>query len=179
MKRLLLLRHAKADREGPGIDDIGRRLAGRGREDAARIGRFMREEVYVPDVVLCSTATRTQETLELLLLELGTRPLVQNRADLYLAKAQAILAAIRGARETAGALMIVGHNPGLEVCARGLTRQPEDRKLLKRYHAMTDKFPTGSLAVIDFDVGRWVDLGPGLGELELFLRPKDLHGEAG
>ena len=179
MKRLLLLRHAKAAREGSGIDDITRRLAERGREDAVRIGHFMHEEVYVPDLVLCSTALRTHETLELLLPELGTRPLVQYRADLYLARPEAILSAIRQAREAAGSVMVVGHNPGIEECGHGLARPPADRKMRKRYQLMSDKFPTGSLAVIDFDVARWSDISPGEGELELFVRPKDLVVDAG
>ena len=77
MKRLFLLRHTKAEREVPGIDDEARALAPRGRQDAARIGRFLREEAYVADLVLCSTAAKTRQTLELLLPELGVRPAVQ------------------------------------------------------------------------------------------------------
>lgn len=175
MKRLFLLRHAKANRDAPGIDDISRPLAERGREDAVHMGSFMREEAYIPDLVLCSTSVRTQESLALLLPELGARPLVQYRADLYLAMPEIILASIRRARETAGALMVVGHNPGIEECAHGLAREPTDRKMRKRYQMMTDKFPTGSLAVIDFDVSQWSATGPGEGELELFVRPKDLR----
>jgi phosphohistidine phosphatase len=175
VKRLFLLRHAKANRDTPGIDDINRRLAERGREDAVRMGRFMREEDRIPALVLCSTAVRTQESLALLLPELGAHPLVQYRADLYLARPEIILASIRHARETAGSLMVVGHNPGIEECAQGLAREPVDRKLRKRYQLMSDKFPTGSLAVIDFDVSQWSAIGPGGGELELFVRPKDLR----
>ena len=175
MKRLFLLRHAKASRDTPGLDDINRCLAERGRADAVRIGRFMRDEVYIPDLVLCSTSARTHETLSLLLLELDARPVVQYRADLYLAKPETILTAVRHARETAGSLMVVAHNPGIEECARGLVRDPADRKLRKRYQTMTEKFPTGALAVIDFDVRQWTEVGPGEGELELFIRPKDLR----
>ena len=71
--------------------------------------------------------------------------------------------------------MVVAHNPGIEECAHGLAREPADRKLRKCYQAMTDKFPTGALAVIDFDVQQWAEVGPGEGELELFIRPKDLR----
>ncbi len=177
MKRLFLLRHAKANREAPGIDDINRHLVERGCEDALRLGRFMRKKGYVPELVLCSTAVRVQETLAQLLPELEARPLVQYRADLYLARPETILASIRRARDTAGSLMVVGHNPGIEECAHGLAREPADRKLRKRYQMMTDKFPTGSLAVIDFDVAQWEAAGPSEGELELFVRPKDLRLE--
>ena len=177
MKRLLLLRHAKAEREVPGIDDEARALAPRGREDAARIGRFLREEFYVADLVLCSTALRTRQTLELLLPELGVRPAVQYLPELYLARRDTILSVIRQARDGADSLMIVGQSPGLADCAQALTREPDDRKMRKRYQAMAEKFSTGSLAVLDFEIAQWHGVEAGSGELEIFVRPKDLQEE--
>jgi phosphohistidine phosphatase len=177
VKRLFLLRHAKAERDVPGIDDETRALTRRGREDAARIGRFLREEAYVADLILCSTALRTRETLESLLPELGVKPAVQYLAELYLARRDTILSVIRQAREGAGSLMIVGHNPGLANCAHELTREPDDRKMRKRYLAMAESFSTGSLAVLDFEIAQWHGVDAGNGELELFVRPKDLPEE--
>ncbi len=60
MKRLILLRHAKAIGQIAGLDDRDRTLADRGRSDAIRIGQFLREEDSVPQLVLCSTAMRTR-----------------------------------------------------------------------------------------------------------------------
>jgi phosphohistidine phosphatase len=97
--------------------------------------------------------------------------------ELYLADAEAILALVRGTHDAIGSLMIVGHNPGLEECARSLVRPPGERKLRKRYDTMTEKFPTGSLAVIDFQHERWSAIGGWVGDLELFVRPKDLPEE--
>ena len=175
MKRLFLLRHAKASRDDPGVRDEDRPLAERGREDALRLGRFLREEVYVPDLVLCSTSARTRETLAILLPELHAQPIVQFVSELYLAEPGTILSVINSAREAAGALMIIGHNPGLEACAREMVRAPEERGLRKRYRAMTEKFSTGALAIIDFEVEQWSDVGTEMGELEIFVRPKDLR----
>ncbi len=177
MKRLFLLRHAKASREEPGHDDRHRKLVERGREDAARVGRVLREEVYLPDVILCSTSARTKETLELILPELGVAPAVQYRAELYLAAPETILAEVRGAREDVASLMIVGHNPGLEDCARELVREPTNRRMRKRYLVMMEKLPTCALVVIDFAVGCWSDIAAEGGELEFFVRPKDLRAE--
>jgi hypothetical protein len=42
---------------------------------------------------------------------------------------------------------------------------------------MTEKFSTGALAVIDFKAERWSAIGGWVGELELFVRPKDLRKE--
>lgn len=175
MKRLFLLRHAKASPEKAGLDDENRPLIQRGRTDAVHIGGFLRAEVYVPGLVLCSTAVRTRQTLDLLLPELEAAPHVRYLDELYLAKASAILALVRSTAGNEGSLMVVGHNPGLEDCARELVRQPADRKLRKRYEAMAEKFPTSALAVIDFDVASWSDVAAKSGELEAFVRPKDLR----
>ncbi len=73
--------------------------------------------------------------------------------------------------------MIVGHNPGLEHCALALASVPLENKLRKRYNAMDEKFPTCALAVIDFQIATWRDVVPGAGELDAFVRPKDLEEE--
>ena len=173
MKRLLLLRHAKAERES--ADDAKRRLEKRGEADSARMGRFLREDVYIPDLVLCSSSVRTRETLKLLLPELGVLPTVQYLSELYLAEPEIVLSLILGAPDRSGVLMVVGHNPGLEQSALALASVPLEKKLRKRYGTMEEKFPTSALAVIDFDVPRWADVAAGRGELEAFVRPKDLE----
>jgi phosphohistidine phosphatase len=102
---------------------------------------------------------------------------VQYLAELYLARRNTILSVIRQARDGAGSLMIVGHNPGLVECAQALTREPDDRKMRKRYLAMAGKFSTGALAVLDFEIAQWRGVEAGTGDLELFVRPKDLQEE--
>jgi phosphohistidine phosphatase len=174
VKRLLLLRHAKA--EGVAADDRKRALIDRGRKDSARMGRFLREEVYVPDLILCSDSTRTRETLNSALPELGTQPPVQFLHELYLAEPELIISIIRRAANKFGVLMIVGHNPGIEQCALVLASVPLQKKLRKRYDAMDGKFPTCALAVIDFEIATWSDIRPGKGDLDAFVRPKDLEG---
>jgi phosphohistidine phosphatase len=173
VKRLLLLRHAKAERET--ADDLKRALEKRGETDSVRMGRFLREDVYIPDLILCSSSVRTRETLTRVLPELGVLPTVQYPSELYLAEPEIILSLIRGAPDKSGVLMIVGHNPGLEQSALALASVPLEKKLRKRYGTMEEKFPTCALAVIDFDVPRWADVAPGRGELDAFVRPKDLE----
>jgi phosphohistidine phosphatase len=173
VKRLLLLRHAKAERES--ADDFKRALEKRGETDSVRMGRFLRDDVYIPDLILCSSSTRTRETLKRLLPELGVLPTVQYLSELYLAEPEIILSLIRGAPDKSGVMMIIGHNPGLEQSALALASVPLEKKLRKRYGTMEEKFPTCALAVIDFDVSHWTDVAPGRGELDAFVRPKDLE----
>jgi phosphohistidine phosphatase len=173
MKRLLLLRHGKA--EGAASDDRKRVLIPRGKTDSTRMGRFLREDAYIPDCVLCSDATRTRQTLDAVLPELHAKPDVKYLAELYLAEPELVFSLVRRANDKLGSLMIVGHNPGLEQCALALAAVPLEKKVRKRYEVMDEKFPTCALAVIDFDVERWRDVTPGAGDLDAFVRPKDLE----
>jgi phosphohistidine phosphatase len=62
MRRLLLFRHAKAERSEAGMEDRTRKLIERGRKDAAKIGAYMASHGLIPDRVIVSPSTRTQET---------------------------------------------------------------------------------------------------------------------
>ncbi len=98
MRRLFLLRHAKSDWSKPGgrqRDDHERPLNARGQDAAALIGRYMRKKKYLPALVLCSTATRTRETLEILLPALGAKPEIRFEDSLYLAEWPRLLEAVR------------------------------------------------------------------------------------
>ena len=107
MKRLVLLRHAKAIPASPDLDDRDRRLADRGRSDAIRIGQFLKEESCVPELVLCSTALRTRETLDLVVPQLGVAPVIRLLPELYLARWLTIVNLVRQVREKADTIMIV------------------------------------------------------------------------
>jgi phosphohistidine phosphatase len=174
LKRLILLRHAKAVSDKPGLDDRDRMLADRGRVDAVRMGQFLREEGLVPDAVLCSPAARTHETLDLVLPQLGCSPWVKYPEELYLARWLTIVNLVRQTAKVTGTLLIVGHNPGLEDCARKLARPPGDAQARKLHEALRIKFPTAALAALDFDIADWKHVDAGEGELEQFTSPKDL-----
>jgi phosphohistidine phosphatase len=174
VKRLLLLRHAKAVPAGAGVEDHERELMARGREDAPAVGRYMQTQKYIPDLILCSTSRRTLETADLVMAELSGTKEIDFEESLYLAEPRTLHAAIRGAPERVKALLIVGHNPGLEQLATVLAREPVKRKERDRFDLIEEKYPTGALAVLDFDVSRWRDVAAEQGALIDFVRPRDL-----
>jgi phosphohistidine phosphatase len=175
VKRLLLLRHAKAVPGGAKIDDHGRALAERGRSDAPKMGRYMRKHEFVPQLVLCSTSKRTAETAELAFAELkDEQPRLEFLEALYLAEPEGILSVLRSRAGDVGSVCVVGHNPGLEACATVLAREPITRKEKDSFDAIEEKFPTGALAVLDFEIRRWRDLVTRTGKLAAFVRPRDL-----
>lgn len=173
MKRLLVFRHAKA---GPHDEahDRQRALIDRGRNDAALIGRTMRDKGYLPDLILCSSAKRTMETWEHAAPALATKSDVRFLDELYDAPEKLILKVIQRVKKSAPVLMYIGHNPGLENLARKLARKPVDGAEKKRLTTMEKKFPTGAVAVLDFDVNEWGDIDAGAGALTDFFAPADL-----
>lgn len=152
--KLILLRHTKSDWTDPAQDDRDRPLNDRGRRAGAAIGDWLRSRGHLPDVVLCSDAARTRETLEALALEAT----VEHRADLYLAEAQKILTLARARPEPC--VLIVAHNPGIaEAATRACATPP--------VHPEFAHYPTGACLVVDLPderPGRVLD----------FVVPRDL-----
>ena len=92
---------------------------------APLIGKWLAAKGYVPQVVLCSDATRTRQTLDRAMSEMPTGVQVFHLAALYLADPRAILDQLY--RQTAETITIVGHNPGIGQLAADLARQVERR----------------------------------------------------
>jgi phosphohistidine phosphatase len=175
MRRLLLLRHAKTERESPSGQDRDRRLDARGREDAPTIGRYLAEQKLVPDLALVSPATRTRETFELLADVLEPVPALQVVPGLYGADASELLQIIRLSGQAddkpANSVMVVAHNPGLHELSLALIGKAKghDRE------ALEDNLPTSGLAVFRFAIDDWDDLSVHHGTLERFVSPKLLR----
>ena len=172
MKRLFLLRHAKAQPADGSTEDFDRTLLLSGMQDASAMARYLRKSDHRLDLILCSASARTTQTAELVLQEMEAQ--VEYRDNLYLAEAAKLVAAVRGAPAAVTNLMLVGHNPGLENLATLLAREPVRRKERARHEALEEKFPTSALAILDFDVGRWRDVEKAAARLVDFVRPKDL-----
>ena len=172
LKRLFLLRHAKAQPADGSTEDFDRTLMLSGMQDGAVMARYLSNNDYTVEKNICSSSAPTTQTAELVLHELVAD--IEYREALYLAEPAKIVAAVRAAPAGVSSLMVVGHNPGLEEAAAVLAREPVRRKERARHEALEEKFPTCALAILDFDVGRWRDVMQGTGRLVEFVRPKDL-----
>ena len=170
MLTLALLRHAKSSWEDGSLEDFERPLAKRGESAAPRIGAFMAEHGLAPQLVLCSTAVRARQTLDLVLPHLAGNPSVMYEDRLYLAAPSVLLARLRRIDGNISHVMIVGHDPGMHGLAVALAGGGEAGML----QALAAKFPTAGLAVIQFKARSWAKVGRGSGRLELFATPKML-----
>jgi phosphohistidine phosphatase len=173
MHQLILLRHAKAARETEGVSDHDRPLTPSGHQAAAAIGQAMRKAGLAPDVVLVSSALRTQQTLDDL--EAANvwdeRPNIDTLPTLYMATGTQIRDALRDLPETVRSALVIGHNPGLHELAAALAGPPSPKPELAR---LSEGYPTASLA--EFLVTTtWHKLSPGAAALQRFMQPEDLR----
>jgi phosphohistidine phosphatase len=171
MRRLLLLRHAKAETSNPGRRDHDRILAKRGRSDAERLGSYLVHHSFVPDHVLVSDSARTRETWALLAGAFGREPPADLDERLYDASPQTILQAIRESEPNIVTLLVIGHNPGLQELATMLTASGD----VDTRRRLQESFPTTALAVIHFTTEDWGGVHTNSGRLEHFITPKWLE----
>jgi phosphohistidine phosphatase len=167
----MLLRHAKSDWTRPGGRDHERALAPRGREAAPRIGAYMVHHGLTPDLVLCSTAIRARETWDLVAKAFAAKPPAIYEDRLYEANASALFDVVKETKSSAHVLLLTGHNPALHDFAQRLIASG-DTDARQR---LTEKFPTGALAVIDFAVDDWRKLHPRSGRLDRLVVPRTLE----
>ncbi|MGN6377740.1 MAG: SixA phosphatase family protein [Gaiellales bacterium] len=168
MKTLHLLRHAKSSWDDESLADHERPLAPRGRRDAEAMAEQLQATVADGlDLVLCSSAVRTRQTLELVSAGLGDARVEIDDA-VYGASADALLACLRAVPEEVGAVLMIGHNPGMHDLALDLAATGA------RLPKLTAKFPTCALATLAVR-GPWSALDAGGADLTAFVTPKELR----
>jgi phosphohistidine phosphatase len=170
MLTLSLLRHAKSSWKDPSLPDHDRPLNTRGMAEAPVMGQEIAKHGLDPDLVLCSSARRTRDTLQLVLPELKAEPKILYEDDLYHASPAEMLDRLHELGSEIGQVLLIGHNPGLQAFALDLIGSGP-KHLKDRIEA---KLPTGGLIVLRFPAGGWKDIAINSGKLELFLTPSDV-----
>ena len=175
MKTLTLLRHAKSGWDDPVARDFDRPLNAKGKRAAAMVGRHMRSLGLVFDHAIASPAVRVTETLEQI--ESGYGRTIAPAWDrrVYLASAATLLDVVHGFPAETHSALLVGHNPGLEDLVLMLVADGAD----PLRDAVEDKYPTASIAELQFDAGSWEDIGSATARLTRFIRPRDLDPTLG
>jgi len=173
MHLLHLLRHAKSSRKED-VEDHERPLNRRGREAARRVGQHLLATAGAIDLVMCSSAVRTRETLDLALAGFAPRPRCVIDDSLYLAGRDELIKRLERLAESDVNVLVIGHNPGLHDLAVALAKSdsPQARALA------SGKFPTA--ARVSFRVAtRWAALGGARHRLVDYVTAGSLSSGAG
>jgi phosphohistidine phosphatase len=174
MRRLMLLRHAKSDWSSPGMADRDRPLNARGIADARTMNVYFARHALAPELVLCSPAKRTRQTMDAIVKGWPKDVELTFADKLYEATPETIISLIRAAPPAVHALLVIGHNPGMHEAARLLVAAGD----VERREKLSEKFPTAALAVIDFPIDAWSKLHRESGRLDRYVTPKAIAAES-
>jgi phosphohistidine phosphatase len=165
MKRICVIRHAKADRGDPSLRDIERPLTKRGKRDCKHMGRWIGAHVGRPALIVSSPAVRARSTASGVAAGCGYEAEVVQWDHLYPGDVQATVNAIRNLDESVNTVLIVGHNPVLEDLVSWLAAS----------EALMLHMSTAAVAVLRLEDGPWRAVTGGRLTLEAFVSPKHLE----
>lgn len=121
---LLLLRHGHSAVSPPVWDDrgdFGRQLSERGEQQAKQVGEWIRSHNLSPDALVCSASERTKSTAKIVCAAAGLdESMIHLDSSIYEAELHDLIDALCHTRLQVQRLLLVGHNPGLEMLARQL-----------------------------------------------------------
>jgi phosphohistidine phosphatase len=159
MKKLLLIRHAKAEKETGG-KDFDRPLKYPGIQDARFMAEHIREAGIIPQLVVTSPALRTLTTAEIFADAFKLADPKEEKS-IYEASQQTWLKVINRLPDEFGVIAVVGHNPGVANILYYLTGQARE-------------VHTSTCALIEFDLDKWSEVSGDTGKLTYYSSPKDL-----
>jgi len=174
MKRLLLLRHGKADWDDEKLADFDRPLSPHGRRATKTIAQWLIANDLVPDTVLVSSAKRTSQTWDIVQEILPSGMNADVLQDLYLASPGTLLAHIERIAPRTGIALVIAHNPGLEKLCRLMSGPGSMKAALANLQL---GFPTAGLAVIELNGETWRTMSAEGGKLKHFVRPDELDDD--
>jgi phosphohistidine phosphatase len=157
MKQLLLIRHAKAEKD-TSVKDIDRPLKYIGIQDAAFMAERLKDKGYIPQMIVTSPALRTKTTAEIfadhfLLPDPGINK------KIYEASQQALLHVINQLPGQNDFVALVGHNPGIAQILYYLTGEARE-------------VHTSTVALIEFETDDWASVSRDTGKLVYYSWPK-------
>ncbi len=176
MKQLALFRHGKSGWDSPVSRDFDRPINERGTLGSRLIGAHALALGLTWDHVVSSPAVRCTETLDALWEGYGQILHPNWDRRVYLASGDSLLDVVRELPDADARVLLCGHNPGMEELSLMLAPDVKGDVLRDQ---IEEKFPTASMAVLEFDHDHWADVKTGAGRITRFLRPRDLDPALG
>lgn len=168
VRRLVLLRHAKAEHPAGPVPDAQRPLALVGRRQSGRIGATLADGGLVPDLVLCSSSLRTRQTWDLARAALGAEPGEVLHTDVvYQADVEDIVELVQEEGGDARTVLVVGHEPTISATASYLAGAGSEDHAVD---LVRSGVPTGTYAVLELS-GDWDGLRAASARLVRVVRP--------
>jgi len=165
VKTLYIIRHAKSSWDDPGLDDYDRPLNERGKRDAPRMGKRLKEREIYASLMISSPAKRAFSTAKRIAKTLGyAEGGIKTEKKLYHAGEEQILSVVKKLDDKFDVVMLYGHNPGLTEFVNAFMADND---------LVIDNIPTAGIVAFEINVDHWKDSAWKKGKLVFFDFPKN------
>ena len=161
IKSLILIRHAKSTWDLKTSSDFDRPLNSEGINDAKLMGNILLNKINKLDIILSSPANRAIHTAKIIKSQLKLSIDIKQREEIYRASYTDLISMIAKLNNKISSIALIGHNPTIHILLEKLSGK------------IFIKFPTCSIAQINFSSNSWVDIDMGI--LEYFISPASIN----
>jgi phosphohistidine phosphatase len=161
MKKIIFIRHGRAEDQSPEFSDFERSLTKKGKVISRQMAHLFLEKESNPGVFISSPAFRAIETAYIFALNAGIKPeSVMINDNLYhKAGLKILIEILKSVKEEVDTITLFGHNPAF-------TEMP-DRLSREGCEFVTKT----SIVCVSFQARTWSEIKPGQGKIEYFLKP--------
>lgn len=157
---LVIIRHAKTEVQHFGQEDFDRNLVERGIEDAKKMAA--RLEQYQPDLIIASTANRTQQTAQIFAQTLGYDVAkIDSKEKLYQCSSETIQRVAGKVSDSIKTCYIIAHNPGISDFVYDMNKED-----------FLGSLPTCGYVIFEFEANGWSEFTNVPKSIKLFDYPK-------
>lgn len=160
-KTLLLIRHAKTEREHESGLDFERKLTVRGKEDARKMAAYLFHKAVPIDLFISSPAARARKTCKIFAetYQVSPEKIISNET-LYMPDVDNFYQVISQIDDSADHVAIFSHNPGITEFVSGLCND-----------VSIDHMPTGSVFCVSLNLNSWKEFENSVRKFEFFKQP--------
>jgi phosphohistidine phosphatase len=163
VKTLYVIRHAKSSWDATTLGDIERPLNDRGKRDAPRMAKRLKEKDIHPGLMISSPAKRAHATAKKIAKVLKyPKDAIKIEKKLYHGAEDAMLSVLNKLKDKHQSVMMFGHNPGLTDFVNSIMAEELD----------IDNVPTCGVVAFQFQAERWDQITWGTGKMLFFDYPK-------
>jgi phosphohistidine phosphatase len=164
MKRLIFVRHGKAEDGSSEISDFERSLTLKGKVISRLMAHKLMEKEKSPGIIITSPAFRALETALIFAdeFEINTDEVILNSNIYYKMSLQNLPSVLSSVTEDADLVTLFGHNPSFTQIANSLSKEG------------CDSIPKTGIICISFNIMTWSDIGRNNGKTEYFLIPENV-----
>jgi len=164
MKKLIFIRHGRAEEPAPEISDFERSLTLKGKNISKLMARKLREKESMPGIIITSPAFRALETAIIFAREFSIEPekIIMDNNLYFKMNFQYLVEMLSSVSNSNESVTLFGHNPSFSeisgiLCKKGC-----------------DFMPKCGVICISYNVKSWTEIKQHQGKMEYFLKPENL-----